>query len=199
MMKDAQPYGYCQCGCGQKTAIADQTRSARGWVKGEPKRYVLGHAGHRPKGPQVCSHEGCEGKVLARGLCSAHYQQRDKQENAERYREYQERYDERHPGLRKAHARARSAQDPQKHKDYVRRSVVKRTYGLTLEEYKAILARGCAICGRNPGGRFMHLDHDHANGKVRDALCTGCNTGLGQFCDDPARLRAAADYLEKHA
>lgn len=38
-------YGYCQCGCGQKTKIALRNRPNRGWVKGEPKRFIAGH-GH---------------------------------------------------------------------------------------------------------------------------------------------------------
>lgn len=92
-----------------------------------------------------------------------------------------------------------------------RRWRVEKKYGLTLEEYDAILARGCAICGTHKGrvvGKRneqepppprLCLDHDHANGKVRDALCHSCNSGLGSFADDPDRLRAAADYLEKHA
>lgn len=37
------PYGYCHCGCGQKTKIATQTIGSRGQVKGEPIRYILGH------------------------------------------------------------------------------------------------------------------------------------------------------------
>jgi hypothetical protein len=37
------PYGYCHCGCGQRTNIASVTDSRRGWAKGEPLRYVLGH------------------------------------------------------------------------------------------------------------------------------------------------------------
>lgn len=37
------PYGYCQCGCGQKTSIAKQTDNKRGHVKGEPMRFISGH------------------------------------------------------------------------------------------------------------------------------------------------------------
>lgn len=45
------PYGYCHCGCGQKTTISDRTRQTpRGWwvQKGEPNRYLRGHEGRRP-------------------------------------------------------------------------------------------------------------------------------------------------------
>jgi hypothetical protein len=37
------PYGYCHCGCGQKTKIAPYTRSKRGWIKGEPMLFVNRH------------------------------------------------------------------------------------------------------------------------------------------------------------
>ena len=37
------PYGYCQCGCGQKTTIAKRNEYRRGHVKGEPLRFVHGH------------------------------------------------------------------------------------------------------------------------------------------------------------
>ena len=40
-MSDAT--GLCGCGCGQPTRLAEQTRTARGWVKGQPKRFVQGH------------------------------------------------------------------------------------------------------------------------------------------------------------
>lgn len=39
------PYGYCQCGCGQKTEIAKRTRTEAGWTKGQPMRYLFGHKG----------------------------------------------------------------------------------------------------------------------------------------------------------
>lgn len=47
--KRTVPYGYCQCGCGEKTSVAPQTISALGVVKGEPRRYINGH--QRRKSP----------------------------------------------------------------------------------------------------------------------------------------------------
>lgn len=61
----------------------------------------------------------------------------------------------------------------------------------------AIQGGVCSICKREPETRWAR-DHDHATGRVRDMLCLGCNFGLGHFGDDPARLRAAADYVERH-
>jgi len=122
--------------------------------------------------------------------------QKDKRENPEKWARYQERFNERHPGRRSAQAKVRYQADPEHHIRIARRSIVKRKYGITLEEYDTIIARGCAICGNH--GPRMALDHDHANGRIRDALCVSCNNGLGRFKDDPELLRTAADYLERH-
>jgi len=79
---------------------------------------------------------------------------------------------------------------------------LQREYGITLAEYEALLVAqdgGCAICGvKNPAGRWdkWHVDHCHDSQKVRGVLCSSCNHGIGQFKDDPALLRRAADYLE---
>lgn len=197
MSQDSQPYGYCQCGCGRKTDLARQTRRDRGWVKGEPKRFILGHSGKRNDPMATCSEDDCDRPVLARGMCGKHYQKWDREQHPGRARTYQDQYNERHPGRRAEQSKAQYDSDPARHITYARRSIVKRKYGLTLEEYDGIIARGCAIC-RGKGPR-MALDHCHTSGKVRDALCTNCNAGLGQFKDDPARLRAAAKYLERHA
>jgi len=37
------PYGYCHCGCGQKTRVAPRTASHAGWIKGQPLRYINHH------------------------------------------------------------------------------------------------------------------------------------------------------------
>src|SRR5262245_35045500 len=37
------PYGFCHCGCGQRTKIATETRKERGRVKGQPLRFIAGH------------------------------------------------------------------------------------------------------------------------------------------------------------
>ena len=42
------PYGYCQCGCGQKTRISQGTVNRLNWKKGEPIRYILGHSNRKP-------------------------------------------------------------------------------------------------------------------------------------------------------
>lgn len=39
------PYGYCHCGCGQKTKIASRNFYDRGIVKGEPYVFCRGHNG----------------------------------------------------------------------------------------------------------------------------------------------------------
>lgn len=76
---------------------------------------------------------------------------------------------------------------------------LKRTYGITLDEYEAMQAAQdnvCAICGRPPRSRSLHVDHDHKTGLIRGLLCMPCNTQLLRRHITPDRLRAAADYLE---
>jgi recombination endonuclease VII len=73
-----------------------------------------------------------------------------------------------------------------------------RRYGISAAEADVMFeAQGglCAICEEAPAD---HVDHDHETGAVRALLCFNCNGGLGQFRDDAAVLRAAADYVEHH-
>lgn len=45
------PYGYCHCGCGEKTSIPISSHPAKGYVKGVPVRYRPGHH-QRPDTPR---------------------------------------------------------------------------------------------------------------------------------------------------
>jgi hypothetical protein len=51
MQDESIPYGCCQCGCGRRTTIAKKTRRQEGVTRGEPMRFLKGHAGPgRPAG-----------------------------------------------------------------------------------------------------------------------------------------------------
>lgn len=94
--------------------------------------------------------------------------------------------------------------NPDKVKATNRKSKLKSTYGLTLEQYYEIVKKQgnlCAACGRplpalEDNGRLPPVDHDHISGKVRGVLHRRCNLGIGQFEDSPELLRLAAEYLE---
>ena len=78
-----------------------------------------------------------------------------------------------------------------------RERIVKRDYGMSLDEVAALHASGkCQICGETPRGP-LHTDHDHVTGRVRGSLCVNCNNGLGQFKDRADLLVLAAEYLTR--
>lgn len=41
------PYGYCHCGCGQKTWVATTSDTSRGWIQGEPVKWMKGHVNRK--------------------------------------------------------------------------------------------------------------------------------------------------------
>jgi hypothetical protein len=86
---------------------------------------------------------------------------------------------------------------------------LKRHFGLTVGQFEAMQSAQnnvCAICAQPERvmdkrlGKLRNLavDHCHVTGKIRSLLCLQCNQGLGNFNDDPTRLRAALDYLARH-
>lgn len=100
-------------------------------------------------------------------------------------------------------------------RDYSHAQHVENTYGITSDEYAALLkAQGgaCAGCGGTRRYR-LHVDHDHAleragilaglppaeaaRRSVRGLLCAGCNKLLRDARDNPERLRKLARYLSK--
>jgi hypothetical protein len=86
-----------------------------------------------------------------------------------------------------------------------RKSKLKMTYGITPEQYDAMLSsqgNKCAICAaKTPGGRtkMFFIDHCHDKGNIRGLLCMRCNTGLGLFLDNPKFLLSAISYLKGYS
>jgi hypothetical protein len=79
-----------------------------------------------------------------------------------------------------------------------RRATLK-LYGLSLEDYDALLLRqngACAICERK-SDRTLCVDHCHSTRVVRGLLCRTCNLGLGYFRDEAALFRKAIAYLRR--
>lgn len=76
-----------------------------------------------------------------------------------------------------------------------------RRYGLSREQWaqmKTAQDNRCAICVEEFGVRKgIHVDHCHQTGRVRQLLCTHCNTMLGRAKDNPELLRRGAAYLEE--
>lgn len=83
----------------------------------------------------------------------------------------------------------------------VRKSILKRRFGLTLGTYEALLVKQngvCAVCERLPEGRQLDIDHDHVTGVVRGLLCGSCNRALGQLKEDVVVVEALAGYLRAY-
>ena len=162
-----------------------------------------------------CSFPDCGKRVLARGWCSGHYTQ------WRAGRPLHPIHSKLPPGVRApcaevgcdapareyarcvkhAAAYARSRGLKPYNKDAARASVLRRQFGITLEQYNEMrAAQGgvCAICGEAcVSGRALAVDHDHASGVIRGLLCARCNTAIGLLRECPSLFDAAAQYLLK--
>lgn len=99
--------------------------------------------------------------------------------------------------------RAYAVRNPERVRRNARASRLRTKYGLTPEDFDALLAaqgHRCAICSADEAavsGRWV-VDHCHKTGRVRGILCNRCNRGIGRLGDDPFRIRVAAAYLAQH-
>jgi hypothetical protein len=116
-----------------------------------------------------------------------------------RNRQYQASWYKRTQTTRKAVAASKRSAPASKR--YQQNYHLLRRYGLTVEIYETMLAAQggvCKICGGGPNGKAvgrLHVDHDHATGRVRGLLCYLCNKMLGLARDRAEVLDRAAAYL----
>lgn len=138
-----------------------------------------------------------------------------REQNAERVRENARLYYKKNADEIKAKAKAKRAQNPEssrravkkwqeqnpeKHRRSYKNWHLKKKYGVTIEQYEAMLLQQggvCAICKKPPvEGVCLSVDHNHQTGEVRGLLHSSCNLGIGNFEEDPQLMRNAADYIE---
>ena len=75
---------------------------------------------------------------------------------------------------------------------------LRKSYGISLEDYRKILdsqGGSCWICRGGTSKRFLAVDHCHKTGDVRGLLCARCNGVLADFRDNPEWFQRAIEYL----
>lgn len=88
-----------------------------------------------------------------------------------------------------------AAVDP---KERARDAYLRRVYGISLEEYKAVLAaqgHKCPVCLKPLSGISNPVDHDHFTGILRSVCCTYCNRRVIGQHRDWKKIQRLADYL----
>lgn len=105
---------------------------------------------------------------------------------------------------KKAHKARRARAYRAVNRELFRGYSLKKTYGMSLEEYETLHAKQngkCAVCGKpeistiNGNTLSLAVDHCHKTQDIRGLLCLKCNRGLGLFKDSADLLRKAAKYL----
>ena len=131
-----------------------------------------------------------------------------KAQNAQKSKDYRLAHPERvRKTAQKAWLKYRETVDPKIQRRTRRKYHLTHTFGMTLEEYdrKLVAQNGvCAVC-RRPETKIyrgalksLDVDHCHRTNKIRDLLCGACNSSLGLLGEDALRIRALADYIERH-
>jgi hypothetical protein len=149
-----------------------------------------------------CSVPGCGRPYRARGVCAAHWV------HLKKFGEVRPItvYDLKPPcGIAGCEEPSLAKRRCPKHLQY---GYNLSRFHLSLEDFvRTMDEQGgvCAICGGiNANGKALSVDHDHeccpgdrsCGACRRGLLCHGCNFAIGLMHDEPARLRAAATYVE---
>ncbi|KKM02643.1 hypothetical protein LCGC14_1782310 [marine sediment metagenome] len=113
---------------------------------------------------------------------SQKYYQKNKEERKDYSRKWRKEYNKKYPEKQKQSSKNYRKNNKEKIRDHL----LKRRFGITLEEYNQILENQnycCKICERHESKFKISLavDHDHETGKIRGLLCSKCNTTLGWY------------------
>lgn len=98
-------------------------------------------------------------------------------------------------------SKAWAASHPERIQEQRRKTRLKTLYGMSPEDYATMFKKQngcCALCGEPEKDKHLAVDHCHITGKVRELLCTNCNTILGKAHDDSSLLLRMSEYLNYH-
>jgi len=102
-----------------------------------------------------------------------------------------------------AYQREWKRNNPQRAKRIDRAYRIKVKYGITRDEYAALLKSQngtCALCGAERASsrnENLNIDHNHETGQIRGLLCTRCNTVIGLVNEDISLLSKMVEYLKE--
>jgi hypothetical protein len=172
---------FCECGCDNLAPICTHTSVEKGWVLGEPIRFISGHNSHGKKRSTHCpkGHPlSGENAILSpsRGIAPR---------TGKPYRQ----------GLKCRICTKQMSQDRRstpegktervlehlKHRGYLPLEELQRAKPIILEFFQRPRElQICPICGDNCSGRKkVAADHSHEGRKFRAMICQECNVTLG--------------------
>lgn len=193
---DRPPRRWVMCGhreCSRQARSGGLCRSHAAGSEGP-----LSHQQHRLlPGASYCAFPNCDEPHKTGGFCRAHNEQSLRGLNAG-------------PACTKSGCGAVALTRGLCLKHLRFRYMTLRQYGMTIDQYDALLQTQsgcCAICkGVNANGNWLAVDHDHSccptkgtscGRCIRALLCGNCNLMIGQSGDAAERLRAGAEYLDQ--
>jgi hypothetical protein len=114
-------------------------------------------------------------------------------------RRHVKRWRKENPELRAIQMKKESTMD----KVYNQHKHLKAKFGMSIETYNQMFQDQngtCAICNKHQTEltKRLSVDHCHKTDKIRQLLCSQCNTLLGMSQDNEMVLQSAIAYLRKH-
>lgn len=126
-----------------------------------------------------------------------------KKKNPEKAREYARKYRAKNRKRINAQINKWKRDRPEHTAEQEWKYYLKKTYGMTPDEWQAMYDAQLGLCGICGGPdlteRRLAVDHCHKTKEIRGLLCNHCNRGLGFFDDDPDVLLRARDWVLKNS
>lgn len=170
----------CDCGCGKPTPIATITSTKYGRIKGQPLRFILGHAGRLRKQAATCP----QGHPLSGDNLRVGGETGTSESTGKAYRRIT-RCDQclkQASLIRRASPEGRTerAIEALKRQGVPSEELLRAKASILKFWYLPIDERRCPICGDNCSEKKKFAaDHNHTTKRFRAMICQLCNAAIG--------------------